>query len=272
MDPLTLFALANGAVAAVKKGCQLYKDIKGAAGDVKSVLKDLDEQFSAAHKDRPPTVAQKNAYVEEKNRVIELNKKKGETDDIYLEIGNKLSEYFDAYNKCKAVLEEEERNSKHTLYTGDDSLAKRAIQRVMMNKKLEQMRIDLRELLVYQCPPELGALYTDINAMMETVGQEQAIHIKKKMQEDAVIAKRRASRMRALKADLYLGIILFISSIAFGFIIALIIEDRIKRYPELGVSIIPRVSDEYKIARDREKKRKILEMMERHRQEIEIPD
>jgi hypothetical protein len=27
MDPLTLFALANGAVAAVKKGCQLYKDM-----------------------------------------------------------------------------------------------------------------------------------------------------------------------------------------------------------------------------------------------------
>ena len=48
MDPLTLFALANTAVAAVKKGCQLYKDIKGAAGDVKAVLKDLDEQFSKA--------------------------------------------------------------------------------------------------------------------------------------------------------------------------------------------------------------------------------
>ena len=45
MDPLTLFALANGAVQAVKKGCQLYKDIKGAAGDVKGVLKDLDNQF-----------------------------------------------------------------------------------------------------------------------------------------------------------------------------------------------------------------------------------
>ena len=31
MDPLTLFALANGAVSAVKAGCKLYKDIKGAA-------------------------------------------------------------------------------------------------------------------------------------------------------------------------------------------------------------------------------------------------
>ena len=70
MDPITLFALANGAVAAVKKGCQLYKDIKGAAGDIKGVLKDLDEQFAANHKDKPATVTHRNSLVEEKNRVI----------------------------------------------------------------------------------------------------------------------------------------------------------------------------------------------------------
>jgi len=45
MDPLTFFALANGAVAAVKQGCKLYKDIKGAAADVQGVLKDLEEQY-----------------------------------------------------------------------------------------------------------------------------------------------------------------------------------------------------------------------------------
>jgi hypothetical protein len=44
MDPLTLLALANGAVAAIKKGCQLYKDIKSAAGDVKGVLDGLNKR------------------------------------------------------------------------------------------------------------------------------------------------------------------------------------------------------------------------------------
>ncbi len=52
MDPLTLFALANAAVSAVKAGCKLYKDIKGAAGDVKDVLKDLDAQFNADRGDQ----------------------------------------------------------------------------------------------------------------------------------------------------------------------------------------------------------------------------
>ena len=63
MDPITLFAMANAAVSAVKKGCQLYKDIKGAAGNVKEVLDDLDKQFHANHKDKPASAEQKKAYI-----------------------------------------------------------------------------------------------------------------------------------------------------------------------------------------------------------------
>jgi len=98
MDPITLFALANGAVSAVKAGCKLYRDIKGAAGEVKDVLKDLDEQFNKLHPpEKPPTVEQRNQFVQEKNRVIELNKKSGETTGIYTEIGNHLGAYYDNY-------------------------------------------------------------------------------------------------------------------------------------------------------------------------------
>ena len=150
MDPITLFAMDNTAVAAVKKGCQLYKDIKGAAGDIKGVLKDLDEQFHNNHKDKPATVAQKNAYIEEKNRVIELNKKQGETTGIYTDLGNYLGEFFDNMNKCVAILEEEERKSRTEIYHGDASLGKRALQRVLMKKQLEQMTMELRDMMIYQ--------------------------------------------------------------------------------------------------------------------------
>ena len=145
MDPFTLFALANGAVAAVKKGCQLYKDIKSAAGDVKGVLKDLDEQFNKLHPPgKPASVAQKNAFVEEKNRVIDLNKKSGETAGIYTEIGEHLGSYYDNLNKCMAIFEEEERRSRTEIYTGDSSLGKRALQRVLMKKQLQQMGTELQ--------------------------------------------------------------------------------------------------------------------------------
>ena len=98
MDPLTLFALANGAVSAVKAGCKLYKDIKGAAGEVKDVLKDLDDQFKKLHPpEKPPTPEQKRQFIEEKERVKELNKKanEGHHDNIYREIGEHLGAYYD---------------------------------------------------------------------------------------------------------------------------------------------------------------------------------
>ena len=68
--------MANAAVSAVKAGCKLYKDIKGAAGEVKDVLKDLDEQFHKLHPpEKPATTEQRNQYIKQKNEVIELNKK-----------------------------------------------------------------------------------------------------------------------------------------------------------------------------------------------------
>ena len=104
MDPITLFMMANSAVAAVKKGCQLYKDIKGAAGDVKAVLKDLDEQFHSAHPPEKPASAEaRKQFVEEKNRIIDLNKRDGETTGIYTELGEHLGAYYDNYYKCMAI-------------------------------------------------------------------------------------------------------------------------------------------------------------------------
>jgi len=232
VDPLTLFALANGAVTAIKKGCQLYKDIKGAAGDVKAVLKDLDDQFNSAHKNKPPSPEARKQYIEEKNRVIELNKKGGETDDIYAEIGEKLGDFFDAYHKCRTVLEEEEKHSKDELYTGDASLGKRALQRVLMKKKLEQMQVDLRETVVYQSPPELGALWTDVNKMMEELGKQQEGHLKRKMAQDVAYERRRAKFMTALKADAYLGGFFLFLLLFCGCMFAVIARDAERRHPE----------------------------------------
>ena len=211
MDPITLFALANGAVSAVKAGCKLYKDIKGAAGDIRGVLKDLDEQFHNNHKDKPATVTQRNAYIEEKNRVIELNKRDGETTGIYTEIGNHLGTYYDNLHKCIAVFEEEERKSKKELYEGDDSLGKRALQRVLMKKQLEQMGTELRELMIYQSPPELGALYTEVEEMMVQMGKEQKILITKQIQRQEIENRRRTVRKKQMLHQAMIGIaILFV--------------------------------------------------------------
>lgn len=242
MDPITLFALANGAVAAVKKGCQLYKDIKGAAGDVKAVLKDLDEQFHGAYeaKGKTPTVEQRNQFVKEKNRVIELNKRDGETAGIYTELGEHLGAYYDNYYKCMAIFEEEEKHSQHEIYQGDASLGKRALQRVLMRKQLEQMGTELREIMVYQSPPELGALHSEVEEMMKVMGKQQKILVAKQMKEDHVRAVRKRRRLDAIWANAIWGVMGIIIAASIGLMFAFIIQDRIKKYPQLGTGIIPK--------------------------------
>ncbi len=206
MDPFTLFALANGAVQAVKKGCQLYKDIKGAAGEVKGVLKDLDDQFHKKYDGKPVPEAAVKQLNEEKARVKELNKRSQETTDIYVEIGDYLGQYYDAYFKCLAVLEEEEKRSATEVYTGGDSLAKRALKRVLMKKQLEQMGTELRELMIYQSPPELGALFTDVEAMTKVMGKQQKVLMVKEMEK----ARLRKQRIAHYHFEISVGIAVII--------------------------------------------------------------
>lgn len=242
MDPLTLFALANGAVSAVKAGCKLYKDIKGAAGEVKEVLKDLDQQFHKVYDGKPIPPEAKKQLQEEKARVVELNKKanEGQHTGIYQEIGEHLGTYYDNFYKCMAVFEEEERKAKTEVYTGDASLGKRALQRVLMKKQLEQMSVDLRELMVYQSPPELGALYTEVEAMMKQMGKEQSILIAKQMQRQAVVEKRRQARLQKLKEEFIVGVAVMVIIFCTGGMFMYVAYDRQQKYPQYGDGIFPR--------------------------------
>lgn len=237
MDPLTLFALANGAVKLVKEGCKLYKDISSAAGDVKGVLKDLEDQFHGAHKDRPPTVAEKNQYVQEKNRVIELSKK--QPDDIYTQIGEHLGTYFENMATCMAIFQEEERHDDE-VYTGETSLGKRALQRVLMQTKLVAMQAELREIMVYQCPPELGDLYTRVEAMMEKMQHNQSVAITKKMQQDRINAKNRRRKINYIKCEAWkYGLTIFVVT-CLTLMIWSIVQIRIEERPDLGRCLIPK--------------------------------
>ena len=243
MDPLTLFALANGAVSAVKAGCKLYKDIKGAAGEVKDVLKDLDEQFKKLHPaERPATTEQRNQFIKEKNNVIEMNKKAnaGEHTGIYQEIGEHLGTYYDNFYKCMAVFDEEERRAKTEIYTGESSLGKRALQRVLMRKQLEQMSIDLRELMVYQSPPELGALYTEVEEMMKQMGKEQKVLIVAQMKRQELEDRRRQRRMKKLRDEFLIGISIIIIILTMGGVFMWVAYDRQKKYPQYGDGLIPK--------------------------------
>lgn len=239
MDPITLFALANGAVSAIKAGCKLYKDIKGAAGDIKDVLKDLDNQFHGAYAAKgktPPSAAIKQLN-EEKSRIKDLNKK--DSGDIYFELGQHLGAFFDNQAKCIAVFEAEEKKS-FELYTGDASVGSRALQRVLMKKKLEQMEVDLRELMIYQSPPELGALWTEVLQQSKILNARQSIALKKQIQLNMEYEAQHARHMQVVKQITYWIAVFCSAMLVIFFVMWFVIEDRIKKYPHLGDEWFPK--------------------------------
>ena len=243
MDPLTLFALANGAVSAIKAGCKLYKDVKGAVGDVSDILKDLDKQFHDVYvgKGKVPPPAAVNQFNEEKAKVRELNKQ--DPTGVYMELGKQLGAFFDANARMHLLFDEEERRT-FQAYHGDESIGSRALQRVLMRKQLEQMELELRELMIYQSPPELGALWTEVMQMSEILNARQAVAIKKEMREQYQTTLKRQRFMRGLGLSALWGIGVIIVTATMGFVFAIVVEDRIQKYPHLGTGWVPKTESQ----------------------------
>jgi hypothetical protein len=205
VDPLTLLAAANAAVIAVKKGCQLYKDIKGAGGEVKEVLDDLKSQFG---KIKSPTNAQKIQYNEEVQRVQEIGR--ADPNDVFIKIGTDLGALMDEYDKIGKVFLQQEAEAQQ-VYTGTDSVGKRALIRVIIRSRLDAMFAELREMMVFKAPKELGDLFTKYEAMWKQIIIEQDEAHKRetaKMQIEAA-RQRRLARKRKEEA-VWVGAILFV--------------------------------------------------------------
>jgi hypothetical protein len=75
---------------------------------------------------------------------------------IMVEISNGLGSFFEHYAKAHEELKEKEKNPPK-----GKSLQAQALENVLARKQLEQAEYDLRQMLTYQSPPELGALWTD---------------------------------------------------------------------------------------------------------------
>jgi hypothetical protein len=106
------------------------------------------------------------------------------------------------------------------------------------------MSAELRELMVYQSPKELGALYTEVEEMMKIIGAEQAVVIKKQMETNRITQRRKQRRLDELHhaCIVGIGVIVIISGI-FG-IFAWLIQSRIEMYPQYGTGWLPKSEEE----------------------------
>ncbi len=211
MDPLTLLAAANAAVAAVRKGCELYKEIKGTAGDVKEVLDDLKEQY---HKIVDPTPIQKQQYNAEVQRVQEIAK--ADPNDVFTDIGNQLGALMDSYDAISKLFLKEQLDAKQ-VYKGEESIGRRALKRILITARLDAMLVEIRETMTYRAPPELGALWSKFEEMWQRIVAEQEEAHAEELRLAQIARWRRKRRIAELRAKVaWISAVVFVIAWAVG--------------------------------------------------------
>ena len=171
IDPITIAAAYKACTTAIdlaKKGVDLYKQIKSTSGDVSDVLKDLKEQY---HKIVDPSPEQKKQYNEEVKKVQEVAK--AVPDDVLSDIWSNLGTFIDQYEALVKIYVQSEAAAKE-VYKGDLSLGRRALERIRLESKLNDMLAQVREQMVYNTPPELGSVWARFEKAWTDIQNEQA--------------------------------------------------------------------------------------------------
>jgi predicted PurR-regulated permease PerM len=171
IDPITIAAAYKACTTAIdlaKKGVELYKQIKSTSGDVSDVLKDLKEQY---HKIVDPSPEQKKQYNEEVKKVQEVAK--AVPDDVLNDIWSNLGTFIDQYEALVKIYVQSEAASKE-VYKGDLSLGRRALERIRLESKLNEMLSQVREQMVFGTPQELGSVWSRFEKAWTDIQNEQA--------------------------------------------------------------------------------------------------
>ena len=91
---------------------------------------------------------------------------------VKVDIVKNLTEFFRLQEQLAAHIRSEEEKSK-TVYDPDQNHMEAALKRVMAQQQMAELEVTIRETMVYQSPPEMGALYSSVFEMRETIQQEQ---------------------------------------------------------------------------------------------------
>ena len=177
MDPISICLLAAGLVKQIQAGCELYKqakesfvEIKATADEVIAIGKEVHGfwgQLLAFFGSKPKPQAAKPVAKNKKSAYVAVDETQ-----VKVDIVKNLTEFFRLQEQLAAHIREEEEKSL-TVYDPDQNHMEAALKRVMAQQEMAALEVTIRETMVYQSPPEMGALFSEVHKMRETIQEEQ---------------------------------------------------------------------------------------------------
>jgi hypothetical protein len=177
VDPISICLLAAGLVKQIQAGCELYKqakesfvEIRRTGEEVIAIGKEVHgfwNQLLGFFGGKPKLQAAKPAGKSKKADYVAVDETQ-----VKVDIVKNLTEFFKLQEQLAAHIREEEEKSQ-TVYDPDQNLMEAALKRVMAQQEMDRLVVQIRECMVYQSPPEMGALYSEVFSMRETIQEEQ---------------------------------------------------------------------------------------------------
>lgn len=140
---------------------EVKKTVDEVVTDAKAVRSFWQKLFGSAPTASPKSVAKK------KEKYVAVDETQ-----VMSDIVTQLTKLFRLEEQLEAHIREAEENSRN-VYDPDANLMEAALQRVLAQQQMAELVVTVRETMVYQSPPELGALYSKVFEMRDTIKAEQ---------------------------------------------------------------------------------------------------
>jgi ABC-type hemin transport system substrate-binding protein len=145
----------------------------GVAQEVYGFWGKLARMFGGA-----PKSAQSQPVAKKKEKFVAVDETK-----VMADVVKQLTEFFKLQEQLAAHIRAEEEKSQN-VYDPNANLMEAALKRVMAQDQMAALEVTIRETMVYQSPPEMGALYSKVFDMRSVIQEEQeAARLKEEAKE-----------------------------------------------------------------------------------------
>jgi hypothetical protein len=147
--------------------------------------------------DRAPAAPKPVAKKKEKYVAVDESK-------VMADVVSQLTEFFKLQEQLAAHIRQEEEKSQ-TVYDPNANLMEAALKRVMAQDQMAALEVTIRETMVYQSPPEMGALYSKVFEMRGVIQEEQEkARLKEEAQERYKLWQRQEAKRNFRAKSAYL--------------------------------------------------------------------
>jgi hypothetical protein len=238
--PLIILAGALKAVEAIQQGCELYKEYKGVVLKAKETFDEAKEHveevvglwefvksklFPSKEPPKPTVSTTTTTTVAPTVKKKPPPKVQHSEQDIKADLIKNLKIFFKAMIAMKKKITDQQLRI-DTEFIEPDELLDISLDHVVAMKEMEKLQKEIREIMVYQSPPELGALYSDVVEMFGIVQEKQEIThlLSVKARKEEVLKKHRL--IAKVRKRIALVVVMFILVLEIWGLIAAILLAR----------------------------------------------